>query len=300
MIKTYSADQKHQFDLTLVQDCSESEKQDLARTFGIPPVLLEYVDDKDEPARIEIGSESNYVLMVFWAPLKETSHSEPISIIFYDEKLFIFTSSEMVFVNQTIAELWKSAYEKRMAFILDLILPIVRKYIARISRLEYRANQLQGNLSMRSRMKHLDDLTIVNQDAIYLRAAVQENSSCFDEIKSVSQNTDIPFDKKCSRKLHNVQLETNQASRMIGLISENVEQLSNTYDRLINNNLNDIMRFLTVWSLLLAVPPIVSGFYGMNMHLPLVKGSLAWLATLVLTAILMIGLLVYLHNHHSA
>ncbi|MDN5575696.1 MAG: magnesium transporter CorA family protein, partial [Pediococcus sp.] len=105
--------------------------------------------------------------------------------------------------------------------------------------------------------------------------------------------------KKCNRKLHNVQLETNQADRMIGLISESVEQLSDTFDRLINNNLNEIMRFLTIWSLLLAVPPIVSGFYGMNMHLPLANGSLAWLASLVLTGILMLALLIYLHNHHS-
>ncbi|GEL14911.1 magnesium transporter CorA family protein [Pediococcus cellicola] len=299
MIKTYAVDQKHKFDLTLVQDCSDAEKLQLEDTFNIPPALLEYVDDKDEPARIEIGTDSEYVLMVFWAPMKETSHSEPVSVIFYDEKLFLFTSSEMAFVNHTIDSLWNHAYDKRVAFILDLILPIVRKYIGRASRLEYRADQIQGDLSIRSRMKHLDDLTLVNQDAIYLRSAIQENSSSFAEIKSISQDTDVPFDKKCYRKLHNIQLEINQASRMISLISESVEQLSNTYDRLINNNLNDIMRFLTVWSLLLAVPPIVSGFYGMNMHLPLAKGSLAWLASLVLTGILMLGLLIYLHNHHS-
>ncbi|MCV3554323.1 magnesium transporter CorA family protein [Pediococcus ethanolidurans] len=299
MINSYLADQKHKFDLTHVKDCSNSEKQQLVAKFGIPAALLEYVDDKDEPARIEIGVDGKYVLLVFWAPVKGTSHSEPVSVIFYDEKLFIFTSSTMEVINETIQNLWQNTYEKRMAFLLDLILPIVRKYIGRVSRLEYQSDQIQGNLSVRSRAKHLDDLTLINQDTIYLRSAIQENSSCFEEIKSISQDTDISFDKKCYRKLHNVQLETNQADRMIGLISESVEQLSNTFDRLINNNLNEIMRFLTIWSLLLAVPPIVSGFYGMNMHLPLVEGSLAWLASLVLTGVLMLVLIIYLHNHHS-
>ncbi|WP_317766574.1 magnesium transporter CorA family protein [Pediococcus ethanolidurans] len=299
MINTYSANTTHEFDLVLIQDCDEAEKQQLTENFGLPSILLEYVDDKDEPSRIEIGVDSNYVLMVFWAPMKGTSHSEPVSVIFFAQKLFVFTYSEMIFVNKTIETLRAQKHAKRMAFVLDLILPIVRKYIGRVSSLEYRANQIQGDLSIRNRMKHLDDLTLVNQDAIYLRSAIQENSSCFEEIKSISQDTDISFDKTCNRKLHNIQLETNQAGRMISLISESVEQLSNTYDRLINNNLNDIMRFLTIWSLLLAVPPIVSGFYGMNMHLPMTGGSLAWLASLVLTIILMLIFLIYLHNHHS-
>ena len=65
-----------------------------------------------------------------------------------------------------------------------------------------------------------------------------------------------------------------------------VERLSNTYNNILNNSLNDTMRFLTVWSLILAVPPIISGFYGMNMHLPLAVGTWAWVGTLVMTAVL--------------
>lgn len=299
MIKSYESDQKHKFELILVQDCTETDKKQLIQDFDLPSTVLEYVDDKDEPARTEVDVEGDYALLVFWAPLKGSAHSEPISVIFFDKKLFIFLSSEMHFVSDTLKELRDQAYEKRMSFVLDLILPIVRKYIGRVTKLEYRADQIQNKLSARTRMKRLDDLTLINQDAIYLRASIQENSSCFEDIKSLSKDTDIPFDKICNRKLHNIQLETNQASRMIGLISESVEQLSNTYDRLINNNLNDIMRFLTIWSLLLAVPPIVSGFYGMNMHLPLVSGSLAWLASIILTGVLMLALIIYLHNHHS-
>ncbi|PJE49856.1 magnesium transporter CorA family protein [Pediococcus damnosus] len=248
---------------------------------------------------MEIDDDNQYALLVFWAPLKGSAHSEPISVIFFNKKLFIFSSTEMRFVNDTIADLRTKSFDKRMAFVLDLLLPIIRKYIGRVTKLEYRADQIQSNLTAKSRMKHLNELTLINQDAIYLRSAIQENSDCFSDIKSISKDTNVSFDKTCNRKLHNIQLETNQASRMIGLISESVDQLSSTYDRLINNNLNDIMRFLTIWSLLLAVPPIVSGFYGMNMHLPLVTGSLSWVASLVLTGILMLALLIYLHNHHS-
>ena len=35
---------------------------------------------------------------------------------------------------------------------------------------------------------------------------------------------------------------------------------------MMNNNLNDTMKFLTVWSLVLTIPTILTGFYGMNVR----------------------------------
>ncbi|MFT8325109.1 CorA family divalent cation transporter [Oenococcus sicerae] len=106
-------------------------------------------------------------------------------------------------------------------------------------------------------------------------------------------------DKSDIRQIHKINIAVKQTTRMIDLISENIQQLSDAYDRLINNDLNSIMRFLTVWSLLLAIPPIVSGFYGMNMHLPLAQNNLSWLFSLVVTAVLMLILVIYLRQHHS-
>ncbi len=45
---------------------------------------------------------------------------------------------------------------------------------------------------------------------------------------------------------------------MTEMSSQIIGQLSDTYNNVLNNNLNDIMRFMTVWSLLLAIPTIVA------------------------------------------
>lgn len=64
-------------------------------------------------------------------------------------------------------------------------------------------------------------------------------------------------------------IEARQAVEMTNLASQILDQLSGTYNNLLNNNLNDTMKFLTVWSLILTVPTIVTGFFGMNLQLPL-------------------------------
>lgn len=55
-----------------------------------------------------------------------------------------------------------------------------------------------------------------------------------------------------------------------------LQQLSCTYNNVLNNNLNDTMKLLTVISILLTVPDIVTGFFGMNVQIPFTEYSHGW------------------------
>lgn len=101
-----------------------------------------------------------------------------------------------------------------------------------------------------------------------------------------ADSDELSLDKRERDLVADVEIETNQSQQITQDTADLVERLSNTYNNILNNSLNDTMRFLTVWSLILAVPPIISGFYGMNMHLPLAVGTWAWVGTLVMTAVL--------------
>ena len=55
-----------------------------------------------------------------------------------------------------------------------------------------------------------------------------------------------------------------------------LQQLSGTYNNVLNNNLNDTMKLLTVISILLTIPDIVTGFFGMNVQIPFTEHSHGW------------------------
>ncbi|MDN6900378.1 magnesium transporter CorA family protein [Oenococcus sicerae] len=299
MLKNYPASKYHPFDVILVKDFSQDEMIGLENDYHIEPQLLEYVNDKKGPARIDDDTDDENVIMVFWVPVNEKSHSEPVSVIFQGQNMFVFSNSKMSFFNQSIEQLLVKQHDTRTAFLFDLILLTMDRYIDIISRLSERAEHIQAHLSSHRNNKNFEDLTRVNQDIVFLRPSIQENSDCFAEIKSFYKDARAQPDKSDIRQIHKINIAVKQTTRMIDLISENIQQLSDAYDRLINNDLNSIMRFLTVWSLLLAIPPIVSGFYGMNMHLPLAQNNLSWLFSLVVTAVLMLILVIYLRQHHS-
>ena len=46
-----------------------------------------------------------------------------------------------------------------------------------------------------------------------------------------------------------------------------------TFASLINNNLNNVMKYLTVVTIFLAVPTLITSAYGMNVKLPMVSGE---------------------------
>ena len=58
--------------------------------------------------------------------------------------------------------------------------------------------------------------------------------------------------------------ETQQAIDTAEIYSNILERQQETYSSVIGNNLNRIMKTLTVITILLMIPTVVAGYYGMN------------------------------------
>ena len=71
------------------------------------------------------------------------------------------------------------------------------------------------------------------------------------------------------------------------MASSIVEQMSGMYNNLINIRLNETMRIMTVWSLLMTIPTIISGFFGMNVDLPFTTMKGGWILITLITAVLL-------------
>ena len=92
-----------------------------------------------------------------------------------------------------------------------------------------------------------------------------------------------------------VQIEGEQVQRMFEIETQVVDRIDHTLNSLANNNLNDTMKFLTIWSLTMAVPTIITGFYGMNVKkLPLAGMQDAWMLTLGISVALIVAMLIML------
>ena len=72
-----------------------------------------------------------------------------------------------------------------------------------------------------------------------------------------------------------------------------------TFASVINNNLNNVMKYMTAATILLAAPTLIASVYGMNVKLPLAEYEHAFAVLITLSAVLaasIVGLLFYLYK----
>ena len=74
---------------------------------------------------------------------------------------------------------------------------------------------------------------------------------------------------------------------------ELVEGVHDAHQSLLSNKINDIMRILTIFSVVILPLTLISGIYGMNVSLPLGSHAFAFVIIVITMFLISIGMLVY-------
>lgn len=119
---------------------------------------------------------------------------------------------------------------------------------------------------------------------VFFISASKQNVVLLEQIKTHIFYKNLAASEK--EELDDAMIEAKQLVEMTQLSSQILQQLSGTYNNVLNNNLNDTMRILTVLSVLLTIPTIITGFFGMNMPLPLENNAFGWIITIILSTFL--------------
>ncbi len=74
---------------------------------------------------------------------------------------------------------------------------------------------------------------------------------------------------------------------------ELIEGVHDAHQSLLSNKINDIMRILTIFSVVILPLTLISGIYGMNIGLPLETNTFAFIIIIVAMIMISIGMLIY-------
>lgn len=271
--------------------------KNLKEEYGISDEMLTYSLDKNERARVEYDSLDDALLLVTNVPHQQKieNHYEtsPVAFILKDGGLFTFTTKNTEYVIRLVNSLLErdsevSVYSllfKTLFLISDSFFPLIEEVNSERQRLNMRLREKTTN-------KNLLALSDLEVGLVYLVTGTKQNVVLLEQIKALAIFRKLTEKEK--EQLDDVLIEAKQAVEMTNLASQILDQLSGTYNNLLNNNLNDTMKFLTVWSLILTVPTIVTGFFGMNLQLPFTHSVFGWGIALIISLLLSIWMLVAL------
>lgn len=281
------------------------EREDLINKYEVTKELLDYAIDPYEKARVEVDWDAGVTLLIFdvYVPTHEVSapQTAPIGIMLTANNVLTFTNAQTNFVNGILAKQLKTMKKRgpvndRFDFILPTLYKLSTSYFGPIRRADQQRQQIQRNLQNHTERKAITEFMEIETGLVYILTSLKGNVSLLEEFKR-------RFGSRMSHRqlndLDDIIIEAQQGLEMAQMTSDVSARVSDAYSKVLDSNLNQTMKFLTIYSIVLAIPPIVSGFYGENVRsLPFAQSEWAWQITIAITLIMILLSIWFLFNRH--
>jgi magnesium transporter len=126
---------------------------------------------------------------------------------------------------------------------------------------------MERQLYKSQRNKELIQLLDLEKSLVYFNTSLKANEVTLEKIL---RGRIVTLYEEDHDLLEDVLIEVRQAIEMANIYSSIISGMMDAFASVISNNLNVIMKVLTSITILLTIPNIVFGFYGMNVSgLPL-------------------------------
>ena len=223
----------------------------------------------------------------------------PLAIIVTHEYIITVCLEETPVIsefNQNTAKTFRTFKRTRFLFqILYKSATFYLRYLRQISKLseEIEDNVLENNMRHSMRNQEILNLLELQKGLTYFNASLRSNGAVLDKLmrlrSSTSMQTILKVYEEDEDLLEDVIIENKQAREMADMYSQILSRLSATVSSIISNNLNMVMRFLAAMTILLAIPTVISSFFGMNVDVPMADYPMAFTTIGVLAAILTVS-----------
>ncbi len=256
------------------------ELQKLSAELEIPLDFLADALDTDERSRYEREEEGRLILLNTPILNEQDKENEafyvtlPVGIVLTDDHILTITGQEnpvlSVFMENRVKNFDPHNYPK---FVLQLFEEVVIRFLACLKKLNLKRNLIEIELYNSSKNSELKELLRIEKSLVYFVNSLSSNEL----LKMKMKRTDflaIRDDEFLSDLLEDVIIDNSQALEMANVHTNILHGTMEAYGSIISNNLNTVIRRLTLITLILMVPTLIASFYGMNVKsLPLAQSD---------------------------
>lgn len=268
-------------------DARDINRDDIARLeeeFAIDSELLADIMDPDEQARIE--KEDDYTALIVRLPAKDddvegvNQYAIPLGIVMFDQMLITICQSDSIVLEDFARKRFRQyPVETKEGFVISIMERSALVYIRLLKYINRQKNQVEEKLSGAVQNKELLQLQQIQKSLVFFKTSLTTNEMLLEKLQK------SPFFKLTSEEemdfLEDTITDTKQAISMADIYSDLLRGTMEVFSSVIGNNMNEIMKRLTIITIALMFPTFIVGFYGMNVTLPLVDVNNIWVYLMV-------------------
>ena len=252
---------------------TEEEKNYLIEEMGILPEFVKSSLDAEESSHIDYDEDYNQTLVIVDYPSAEEVEDG------YDKNMLQYTTLPLGIVIMKGYVVTVSLYENlniddmaqgrikgvntdlKTRFLLLLLLRISQRYLIYLRQIDRISSRTEQRLHKSMQNKELIQMLGLEKSLVYFSTSLKTDEITLNKIM---RGKAIKLYDEDQDLLDDVLIEIHQAIEMCNIYSNILSGTMDAFASVISNNLNIVMKVLTVITIVMAIPNIIFSFYGMN------------------------------------
>ncbi len=280
-----------------VVEPDREEIENLMEQYNIPEDFIRDPLDSEESSRIEYDEDTGYSLIIIDLPIVNSTNRSvlsfvtiPLGIIIGNGIIVTVCDAENEFLENLPKRDINLKFHSRFA--LEILTTIADHYNRNLRLLNKSRIRIEKELKNNVTNKQLFKLMEVEKSLVYFLAALKGNDTI---IKKLFRLPAIKRFEEDEELLEDLIIENNQAIETTELHQRILESITTSYASLLSNDMNTIMKTLTLFTVLLTLPTLVFSFFGMNVPLPIDDHSyISWIIVVGISLILVVIVSIFL------
>lgn len=271
---------------------SDEELILISKKTNVPLEFLKAPLDDEETSRIDI--EDNCLLVIVDIPFTEmeenslTYDTYPLAIIHTEKQIITVCLKNSRILSDFINGKVKSFFTfKKSRFILQILSKIASNYLLYLRQIDKKSLMIEKRLHKSMKNRELIQLHSLEKSLVYFSTSLKANEITLEKMLKLDIMQKYEEDKDV---LEDVIIENKQAIEMTEIYSNILASTMNFFASVISNNLNIVMKVLASVTILMAIPEIFGGIFGMNFDkMPLVNHPYGFEIINIIIVLLTIG-----------
>ncbi len=258
---------------------TDEEINHISSSLGVEIDFLRAALDEEERARIE--SDSGQTLIIVDIPIVDREGKMnvyttiPLAIILIKHIIITVCLKEDTilsdFLNNKV-KTFLTQYKTR--FVLQILYKNATRYLQYLKHIDKTSSRIEQEVYKSMKNKEVIQMLKLEKSLVYFSTALKSNEVVLEKLMKYEHIKNYPEDTEL---LEDVIIENKQAIEMANIYSSILSGTMDAFASVISNNLNIVMKFLTSVTIVMAIPTMISSFFGMNLvQLPLEKSPIGF------------------------
>lgn len=258
---------ENNYNWLVIDNSNAREIEQVIERYKLPKDIFVGTSYPEEVSRIEdlAGTSLNNPISLVLLNLSRQKGAiekrlTPISFVSSDDLLITCVDKKTDFFERLVEKHGQviNSFEKVIAY---AVLEIYTHFVKELKEMKKRIDSLDQEARKTTENEELYKQADLEREIVYIDHTLRDQKETLDTLWQTES-----FTKELSddRLLYDIQLRQRQTEKMILIYRDLLESIGELFNGMMDNHLNHLMKYLDSAALIVSIPALIAGIWGMN------------------------------------